>query len=253
MDRHGDAGDRGRRDGLGERSTGHGSGFDWHDWRLRLCGLARPGQLVYCRQVSLGGTSSFCPSRLELAGDGDFGAGSITERDFFKDPGLGRSLMGDGIPTILAGLVGAAPTTTYGENLGVLALTRVYSTQVIAEAAVFAILMSFIGKLGGLLQAMPSPVIGGISILLFGVIAASGFRTIVDAKVDFSDRRNLVLSSVVLAVGVGNLALPIGRFPISSLAMATGIGLILNGAFLIYDKFFTHETGELDTPQEAAL
>ncbi len=182
-----------------------------------------------------------------------FVAGSITERDFFKDPGLGRSLMGDGIPTILAGLVGAAPTTTYGENLGVLALTRVYSTQVIAEAAIFAILMSFIGKLGGLLQAMPSPVIGGISILLFGVIAASGFRTIVDAKVDFSDRRNLVLSSVVLAVGVGNLALPIGRFPISSLAMATGIGLILNGAFLAYDKFFTHNAAELDTPQEAAL
>ena len=183
-----------------------------------------------------------------------FVAGSITERDFFKNPGLGRSLMGDGIPTILAGLVGAAPTTTYGENLGVLALTQVYSTQVIAQAAVFAILLSFVGKLGGLLQAMPMPVIGGISMLLFGVIAASGFRTLVDAKVDFGDRRNLVLSSVVLAVGVGNLALPIGRFPISSLAMATGIGLILNGAFLVYDKIQTGKNPRsADLANEAAL
>lgn len=181
-----------------------------------------------------------------------FVAGSITERDFFKDPGLGRSLMGDGIPTILAGLVGAAPTTTYGENLGVLALTRVYSTQVIAEAAVFAILLSLVGKLGGLLQAMPLPVIGGISMLLFGVIAASGFRTLVDAKVDFGDRRNLVLSSVVLAVGVGNLALPIGRFPISSLAMATGMGLVLNGAFLVYDKIQSSKTAAPPAVQEEA-
>lgn len=165
-----------------------------------------------------------------------FVAGSITERDFFKVPGFGRSLMGDGLATILAGVVGGPPTTTYGENLGVLALTRVYSTQVIMRAALFAIIMSLIGKLGGLLQAMPFSVVGGISILLFGVIASSGLRMLVDGGVEFSDRKNLVLTSVVLAVGVGNLTLPIGKFPVSSLAMATLAGLVLNGAFLVKEK-----------------
>ena len=123
--------------------------------------------------------------------------GKIIGRDLLKDPGLHRSLFGDNFSTMLSGLIGSVPTTTYGENIGVMAVTKVYSVRVIAGAAVLSIICSFVGKLSMLIQTIPGPVIGGISFLLYGMIGASGIRILVDAQVDYGKSRNLTLTSVV--------------------------------------------------------
>src|SRR5690606_26967329 len=112
--------------------------------------------------------------------------GNIVEKDLTKKPGLHRSLLGNGLSTIASGFVGSTPNTTYGENIGVLALTKVYSTWVIGGAAVLAILLSFFGDFSALISSIPSPVMGGVSLLLFGVIAASGIRMLVESKVDYT-------------------------------------------------------------------
>src|SRR5690606_19905788 len=127
--------------------------------------------------------------------------GNIVKKDLVKDPGLDRSLMSNGISTIISSFVGSTPNTTYGENIGVLAITRVYSTWIIGGAAVIAIVLSFCGKLAALIQGIPSPVMGGISLLLFGIIAASGIRMLVESKVDYSNSQNLILTCVVLVIG----------------------------------------------------
>ncbi|MHB9145453.1 MAG: uracil permease [Symbiobacteriia bacterium] len=152
----------------------------------------------------------------------------IVGRDFTKDPGLHRSLLGDGLASTFAALVGGPSATTYGENIGVLAITRVFSVWVLGGAAVIAIVLSFVQKLGALIGTIPQPVMGGVSIALFGVIAAAGTRLFVEAKVDFSNKRNLMLASVILVLGVGGASLHFGSFTLDGLTLATVVGVLLN-------------------------
>ncbi len=152
----------------------------------------------------------------------------LTKRNFFKEPGLHRTLLGDGLSSVIAGFVGGPPTTSYGENIGVLAMTKVHSVWVLGGAAIFAIIFSFVGKVAAVIQSVPSPVIGGISFLLFGMIAANGLRILIDNKIDFELKRNLVIASVILVVGIGGTYLQLGNFQLTSIALATLFGIILN-------------------------
>ncbi|MBC2257831.1 solute carrier family 23 protein [Listeria booriae] len=152
----------------------------------------------------------------------------ITNRNFFKDPGLHRSLAADGTASIIASMIGGPPVTTYGENIGVLAITKVYSVFVIGGAAVFAIAFGFIGYINAVITSVPTAVLGGISLLLFGVIATSGLRMMIESRVDLSQNRNLIIASVVLVVGIGGLMIHVGSFQLSGMAMAALIGIILN-------------------------
>jgi len=156
--------------------------------------------------------------------------GSVMERDLVKNPGLHRSLLGDGVATSIAAMIGGPPNTTYGENIGVMAITRVFSVFVIGGAAVFAISFAFIGKIGALISTIPAPVMGGVSILLFGIIASAGLRMLVDSGINFGDKRNLVIASVILVIGVGGAALKLNEFhiDIEGMALATVVGIILN-------------------------
>lgn len=161
--------------------------------------------------------------------------GNIVERDLTKDPGLDRSLLGNGLSTILSGFFGSTPNTTYGENIGVLAITKVYSVWVIGGAAVFAIILSFVGKLAAAIQSIPVPVMGGVSILLFGVIAASGIRMLVEAKVDYSKPRNLILTSAVLILGVSGAHISLGNVTLKGMALATTVSIVMSLAFKVLD------------------
>lgn len=157
--------------------------------------------------------------------------GNIVGQNLAKDPGLDRSLLGNGVSTIFSGLFGSTPNTTYGENIGVLAITKVYSTWVIGGAALFAILLSCLGKLAALIQSIPTPVMGGVSMLLFGVIAASGIRILVEAKVDYNNPMNLLLTSIVMGVGVSTASLTIGTVTLRGMSLATVIAIILSVSF----------------------
>ena len=159
--------------------------------------------------------------------------GNIVGRNLAKDPGLDRSLLGNGVSTIISGFFGSTPNTTYGENIGVLAITKVYSTWVIGGAAIFAILLSCLGKLAALIQSIPTPVMGGVSMLLFGVIAASGIRILVEAKVDYNNPMNLLLTSIVMGVGVSTASLTIGTVTLRGMALATVIAIVLSISFRI--------------------
>jgi uracil permease len=152
----------------------------------------------------------------------------VVGRDFIKDPGLHRSLSGDGIATLVAALIGGPPNTTYGENIGVMAITRVFSVWVIGGAAVIAIVLSFIPKIGGLINTIPVPVMGGISIMLFGIIASAGIRMLVEAGIDFSRKRNLIIASVILVIGIGEAKVVLGGVEFHGMALATIIGILLN-------------------------
>ncbi|MHC9532647.1 uracil permease [Dellaglioa sp. BT-FLS60] len=152
----------------------------------------------------------------------------LTKRNFFKDPGLNRTLLGDGLSSIIAGFVGGPPTTSYGENIGVLAMTKVHSIWVIGGAAFFAIVFSFVGKISALIQSIPGPVIGGISFLLFGVIASSGLRILIDNKIDYDKKRNLMITASILVLGIGGMYLKIGDLQLTSIALATVVGIALN-------------------------
>ena len=152
---------------------------------------------------------------------------SLTGKDFFKDPGLDKTLTGDGLAQIIAGLFGAPPVTSYGENIGVMALNKIYSVYVIAGAAVLAIVMSFVGKVSALLQSIPSPVLGGISIALFGVIASSGLKILIEAQTNFDNKKNLLIASVILVSGIGGLTLQLSGLQISGVALSTILGIVL--------------------------
>ena len=152
----------------------------------------------------------------------------LTKRNFFQDPGLSKTLMGDGLAQIVAGFVGGPPVTSYGENIGVLAITRVHSVFVIGGAAVFAVALGFVGKLSALILSIPGPVISGISFVLFGVIAASGLKILIDNKINFDKKKNLLIASVILVIGVGGLVFKVGTFELSSMALATVLGIVLN-------------------------
>ncbi len=153
---------------------------------------------------------------------------SLTKRDYFKDPGLEQTLTGDGIAQIIAGFFGAPPVTSYGENIGVMAITKIHSVYVIAGAAIFAVLMSFIGKVSALIHSIPTPVIGGVSIALFGVIAASGLKILVENKVNFDEKRNLLIASVILVSGIGGLTLNVAGVSISGIAFSTVLGILMH-------------------------
>ena len=161
---------------------------------------------------------------------GDVTASSaVVGKDFIKDPGLHRTLMGDGLATMFAGLVGGPANTTYSENTGVLAATKNYNPLTLEIAACFAILISFLGKFAALITSMPGPVIGGVSIVLYGMIAAVGLRTLVENQVDFTKTRNLLIAAVMLVLGLGaDKAIPIGGVAISGVALAAVLGIILN-------------------------
>jgi uracil permease len=161
---------------------------------------------------------------------------SIVGRDLAKDPGLHRSLLGDGLSTIISGMFGSVPTTTYGENIGVLALTKVYSVYVICGAGLLSIFLGFSGKMSALISTIPTPVIGGISFLLFGTIATSGLRTFIEEKVDFSKSRNLILTSVIFIVGLSGIKLTLGTIELKGMGLATIVAMVLSISFMIFDK-----------------
>ncbi len=160
--------------------------------------------------------------------------GRVVNRNYIKDPGLHRSLLGDGLGTLISGLMGGPPKTTYGENIGVLAMTRVYSVYVILGAATFAIVFAFLGKVMALIGTIPTAVLGGVSILLFGMIAASGLRMLVEHQIDFDSQRNLVIASVILVIGIGGATLkfivPVLNVPfeLGGMALAAIVGVLLN-------------------------
>ena len=155
--------------------------------------------------------------------------GAVVGKDFFQDPGIHRTMLGDGLATIVAGLMGAPANTTYSENTGVLAVTKVYDPSIIRIAAVFAIVLSMFGKFGAFVRTIPGPVMGGISIVLFGMIASVGLRILINAKLDFSHSRNLLIAAVILVMGIGIDNLPIyGDITISGLAIAAIAGVIMN-------------------------
>jgi len=154
--------------------------------------------------------------------------GSVVGRDYTEQPGLHRTLLGDGLAVNIVGLFGGPPVTTYGEVTGALMLTRNYNPVVMTWAAGFAILMAFVGKFGALLQTIPMPVMGGIMILLFGSIAGIGLKTIIDGKVDLMKPRNLCLVSVTLVTGIGGLGVTIGSFSLQGISLCGVLAVLLN-------------------------
>lgn len=161
---------------------------------------------------------------------------SIVGKDLTKNPGLHRSLLGDGLSTMISGLFGSVPTTTYGENIGVMALTKVYSVYVICGAGLISIVLGFSGKLSALISTIPTPVVGGVSLLLFGTIATSGLRTFIDEKVDYSKSRNLILTSVIFMVGLSGIKVSLGVIELKGMGLSAVVGIALNLAFIIFDK-----------------
>lgn len=163
--------------------------------------------------------------------------GKIIGRDLIKDPGLHRSLFADNLSSAISGMIGSVPTTTYGENIGVMAITGVYSVRVIALAAVFSILMAFIGPLSAFISTIPGNVIGGVTFLLYGMIGASGIRLLVDQKVDYSKTTNLILTSVIFVAGLSGLIVKIGVFEVKGMTLASLTAVILSVVFYLCRKF----------------
>ena len=158
--------------------------------------------------------------------------GAVVGKDFFANPGISRTLLGDGVATVVAGFLGGPANTTYGENTGVLAVTKVYDPSILRIAACYAIGLAFIGKFGVILQTIPAPVMGGISVILFGMIASVGMRTLIEAQLDFSHSRNLIISSLILVFGIGIDNIVVWRtVSLSGLAIAALIGVVLNKIF----------------------
>jgi len=162
--------------------------------------------------------------------------GKITNTDLMDNPGLHRSLLGDGISNVLSGFAGSPPNTTYGENIGVMAITRVYSVWIIRGAALLAIAFSCIGKVSAAISTIPAPVMGGITMLLYGVIAVQGFRMFVEQKVDFSKNSNMVLGAITFVVGVSGASINIGTVQLKGMAFAAISGVILSLLFYLFGK-----------------
>jgi uracil permease len=162
--------------------------------------------------------------------------GKVTGADLMKNPGLHRSLLGDGISNVISGFVGSPPNTTYGENIGVMAITRVYSVWVIRGAALFAIAFSCIGKVSAAISTIPGPVMGGITMLLYGVIAVQGLRMFVEQKVDFSKNSNMVLGAVTFVIGVSGASIMIGSVQLKGMAFAAIAGVVLSLIFYAFKQ-----------------
>ena len=154
--------------------------------------------------------------------------GAVANKDFVKDPGLHRTLLGDGLACLAAALFGGPPVTTYSEVTGAMQITRITSPAVIRIAAATAIVFSIIGKLSALLQSIPSAVLGGIMLLLFGSIASVGIQNLVNHKVDLNETRNIIIVSVVLTLGIGGAIIPMGSFSLSGIGLSALAGVILN-------------------------
>ena len=158
--------------------------------------------------------------------------GAVVGKNFMVDPGIHRTFLGDGLATALAGLLGGPANTTYGENTGVLAVTKVYDPSVIRIAAVFAMILGIFGKFGGFITSIPSPVTGGISIVLYGMISAVGVRILINSRLNFGNSRNLLVAAIILVLGIGCDSIPVyGAVTISGLALAAVVGIIL--AFIL--------------------
>ena len=154
--------------------------------------------------------------------------GQICGRQFLKEPGLHRTLLGDGIATSVSAFLGGPANTTYGENTGVIGMTRIASVSVIRNAAFIAIALSFLGKFTALISTIPSAVLGGMSILLYGVIASNGLKVLIKERVDFGQMRNLIIASAMLVLGLGGAILKLGPVTLSGTALSAMTGIILN-------------------------
>ncbi len=160
----------------------------------------------------------------------------VIGRDLLKDPGLHRSMLGDGLSSAISGFVGSVPTTTYGENIGVMAITGVYNVRVILGAAVISLVLSFFGTFTAAIGTIPTSVINGISFVLYGMIAASGIRLLVDRKVNYAKAKNLMLTSVVFITGLSGVAIKLGDVEIRGMALATIVGIVFGILFYIFEK-----------------
>ena len=165
-----------------------------------------------------------------------FVTSDIVGRNLIEDPGLHRSLFADGLSNVLSGLVGSTPNTTYGENMGVLAITGVYSTWVIGGAALLAVIFYFVGKIAALIHGIPVPVMGGVCILLFGFIAASGIRMLVEKHVDYTRSKNLILTAVTMICGLSGATIAVGPVQLKGMGLATVVAMILSLAFLLFER-----------------
>ena len=154
--------------------------------------------------------------------------GQICGRQFLKEPGLHRTLLGDGIATSVSAFLGGPANTTYGENTGVIGMTRIASVSVIRNAAFIAIALSFLGKFTALISTIPNAVLGGMSILLYGVIASNGLKVLIKERVDFGQMRNLIIASAMLVLGLGGAILKLGPVTLSGTALSAMTGIILN-------------------------
>ncbi len=159
---------------------------------------------------------------------GILAVGSVVGKDYTQSPGLHRTLLGDGLAVNVVGLFGGPPVTTYGEVTGAVMLTRNYNPVIMTWAAGFAILMAFVGKFGALLQTIPMPVMGGIMVLLFGSIAGIGLKTLMDARTDLMNPRNLCIVSVTLVTGIGGLSVTIGSFSLQGISLCGVLAVLLN-------------------------
>jgi uracil permease len=164
---------------------------------------------------------------IEHIGD-NFTLSAIVGREFYKKPGLAKTILGDGLATVFAGLLGSVPNTSYGECSATQALSRVHSVKVILGAALLAVVLSFCGKFSVLISVVPWSVLNGSCLALYGLISASGLRRLIDAKVDLNKTRNLLICSSILTIGIGGVLLRIGEFSLSGVALASVIGIALN-------------------------
>ena len=153
--------------------------------------------------------------------------GTVVGKDFVKEPGIGKTMLGDGLATLVAGLLGSVPNTTYGENTSVLAITKNYNPKILRRTAILAIILSFIGVFGGVIQSVPACVIGGISLQLYCMIAWIGVRNIVDTK-SYKSVKNVIIVALMLVVGLGGFTLSIGAVTFSSLTLCAFLGIFLN-------------------------
>jgi uracil permease len=154
--------------------------------------------------------------------------GNVTGKDYLKNPGIHRTMLGDGLATSLASMLGGPPNTTYSEVTGAVALTRMYNPAIMTWAALFAIILAFIGKIGALLQTIPVPVMGGIMLLLFGAITVVGLNTLVKAGDDLTEPRNLTIVAIILVVGIGGMAISVNEFTLRGIGLAGIVGVVLN-------------------------
>ncbi|MCF8359523.1 MAG: NCS2 family nucleobase:cation symporter [Prolixibacteraceae bacterium] len=164
---------------------------------------------------------------IEHVGD-IYAISAVTGKDFVKSPGLHRTMLGDGLATALAGFMGSVPNTTYSEVTGAVTLTKMYNPAILRISAVTAILFALVGKIGGVLKSIPQAVLGGIMLLLFGMIASVGIKTLVGSKADMNKTRNMVIVSVILTVGIGGAVIDIGSFSLAGIGLASVVGVLLN-------------------------